>query len=468
MSVEGSLTARLWIFTAHLVVGLALTSSSTAQELSIMYPPNKLSTSKSTVRIMGRLAGNDFRDAYVRSLSLVEQGRSEPAASDPVSATVAGNQFLSQEIELTKGSNLLQISSARVDESLKQVIVTQESIVVYRTPAMAADGSASEAEDAFLLIRQMNLPGDGIADRSPFLLEGTLTDPQLVRGVEVNGVRANIAGDRFTTLVLVNPGTNTLDFRVQDVNGVLHHGADWLYGRFGEDETRLFERSAHPLIVCEPQDYAYCRVDFVVENRDRYVWGDVNAECPITVHSVPFGNWGVDSSFGSRQDGRQFMGWMWADWSNGGLYDDPEWNSCTRVTQRGSPLYYNHDANTTQWSPDPSPYGNGFAVLGSWKKDNGCLAIQNYTLVVGGSVMTLYELDKNDRDDRIGSLYYGSLVATQPFSGCSYTGCSGGQITPWVSKIQHEGEWDSGEAKIRAVVSRPPRVYYRREDHCGQ
>jgi hypothetical protein len=51
-------------------------------------------------------------------------------------------------------------------------------------------------------------------------------------------------------------------------------------------------------------------------NRNRYVFGSVNAECsgdfmwcPPFSHSVPWGNWGVDSNVGSRRNSDQFAGW---------------------------------------------------------------------------------------------------------------------------------------------------------------
>lgn len=43
-------------------------------------------------------------------------------------------------------------------------------------------------------------------------------------------------------------------------------------------------------------------------NRDRHVYEAPNAECG-GIHTVPFGNWGVDSNYGSRQDTDQFAGW---------------------------------------------------------------------------------------------------------------------------------------------------------------
>ena len=65
-----------------------------------------------------------------------------------------------------------------------------------------------------------------------------------------------------------------------------------------------------------------CSVIFRMENKDRYCAGNVNEECPPSWHTVPFGNWGVDSNVGSRIDDHQFQGWYPED---GWL----QWNSCT-------------------------------------------------------------------------------------------------------------------------------------------
>ncbi|HXG33909.1 MAG TPA: hypothetical protein VNJ11_11125, partial [Bryobacteraceae bacterium] len=45
-------------------------------------------------------------------------------------------------------------------------------------------------------------------------------------------------------------------------------------------------------------------------------------EEPLCFHSAPFGNWGVDSNYGTRVDGDQFQGWHYGDGHH-------QWNSCT-------------------------------------------------------------------------------------------------------------------------------------------
>ena len=67
----------------------------------------------------------------------------------------------------------------------------------------------------------------------------------------------------------------------------------------------------------------------------------ISAECPssslpFTIHSAPFGNWGVHFRFGGVRDEDQFAGW----YPSGG---HRQWNSCTTHLefQAPNPMYYN-------------------------------------------------------------------------------------------------------------------------------
>ena len=54
----------------------------------------------------------------------------------------------------------------------------------------------------------------------------------------------------------------------------------------------------------------HCAVEVSGLNKDRKVSGPVSVECGgLGFHSAPFGNWGVDSNHGDREDGHQFQGW---------------------------------------------------------------------------------------------------------------------------------------------------------------
>ena len=88
-----------------------------------------------------------------------------------------------------------------------------------------------------------------------------------------------------------------------------------------------------------------CRVSLAGLNQNRRVMGPIHVECPPSLHSVPFGNWGVTSNFGQKGNSRQFEGWCHdtrACDNNGacrtlctdGWY---EWNSCTDIGVYQSP-----------------------------------------------------------------------------------------------------------------------------------
>ena len=147
---------------------------------------------------------------------------------------------------------------------------------------------------------------------------------------------------------------------------------------------------------------ARCTADLAFYNLNRRIRGEVNVECPGGLHSVPYGNWGVDSNFESRKDANQFPGWK----PDG---NSLEWNSCTRL--RPPNHYFQPGAvPPEQWAnPDVaavyavmrhnSPPGH---TCESW------LPGQLYSLL-GRLYMNIYELDRWDRDDLVATLSYGTV-----------------------------------------------------------
>ena len=79
----------------------------------------------------------------------------------------------------------------------------------------------------------------------------------------------------------------------------------------------------------------WCQYTLVFFNADRRIFQGVNAECPPSFHSSPWGNFGVDSPYGSRQDSDQFEGWK--DIQEGHL----EWNACLSDFPPPDSSYYN-------------------------------------------------------------------------------------------------------------------------------
>jgi uncharacterized protein (TIGR03437 family) len=175
--------------------------------------------------------------------------------------------------------------------------------------------------------------------------------------------------------------------------------------------------------------------------------GPVNAECPFSLHSPPFGNWGVTSNFGQKFDGRQFEGWCHdtriCD-NNGqcsvhcrdGWY---EWNSCTDDARYRAPnlTLYNADGGTQQVTT------TGLNVLGTRNIDipvscpvdsnrdgiaesGGCMDVRTYSS--GVNFMSLYELDPGTSDDLIQTMYFPEIVMT---TGCRTWACAAA-TSDWV------------------------------------
>src|SRR5690348_14120484 len=90
------------------------------------------------------------------------------------------------------------------------------------------------------------------------------------------------------------------------------------------------------LAVPSYADDPACWLSFAMFNRNRHIVGGVNAECSggcVLRDTEPWGNWGVDSNFGARDNTTQFKGWKSGssvDPCGENISDSaPEWNSCT-------------------------------------------------------------------------------------------------------------------------------------------
>ena len=228
---------------------------------------------------------------------------------------------------------------------------------------------------------------------------------------------------------------------------------------------------------------AQCVFSVSMVNNNRYAY-DTAEECLTCwpfCHSVPFGNWGVSSNVGSKQDSNQFQGWHPS--CNPGAGTLVEWNSCSRdyvkpdlncerlnfpdpaglypYPQNGYPFTdsYSHNNNVPaaggnqtcvdQYSPcGPNVYGTvtaGFGVspVVDWDNDGildggGCQDLDGYYIGVQQNFMTVYELDSPDSDDVINSLYYPNVWATLR---CTPEGCfvtSDNNYDGWIDDINNQ------------------------------
>ena len=192
----------------------------------------------------------------------------------------------------------------------------------------------------------------------------------------------------------------------------------------------------------------YCRVNLSMLNSYRYVDGEVYKECGFW-HSPPFGNWGVDSNVGSRQDGDQFQGWK----PSGGHH---QWNSCTKGEWEAPDYrYYNWNSYTTQKGRGgANKYGGVMYRMSVSYEDydaideewiGGCRDLDGLTFTISGNKMNLYELDRADRDDYVTTLGFSNVQVTLD---CPDSGYCNSVSSPWVQS----GSNSIARAKIRLSV----------------
>ena len=217
-----------------------------------------------------------------------------------------------------------------------------------------------------------------------------------------------------------------------------------------------------------------CTVNFQLWNRDREVNGEVNVECAPDIHPATWGNWGVNSNWGTREDGHQFQGWChdddMPDGSQACTGDWYEWNSCTQDHIRNdgvSCYYYNVDedgisgceAQRTQSSFTDNLYGSGSFVqsVGCPLDTNGdgvfdtggCLGVG--TLRINGNYMDLYELDKRDFDTFVNRLSFPNLSVSP--QNCEWDSCPSTPVQSWHAQTGASPALPGTEAKIGLAIA---------------
>ena len=165
------------------------------------------------------------------------------------------------------------------------------------------------------------------------------------------------------------------------------------------------------LLLCSELAAQVCRISTSGLTRNRRVAGPIHAECPISIHSVPFGNWGVTSNFGQKQDGNQFQGWCHETRvcdNNGNCSTECrdgwyEWNSCTDISQYRLRIAHSTTTRTAQrrsarparMYTERAPSIYLFAVRhpamqGALSDQGGCAELKTFDS--GVNFMSLYEV----------------------------------------------------------------------------
>lgn len=174
------------------------------------------------------------------------------------------------------------------------------------------------------------------------------------------------------------------------------------------------------------EPYATCVVRTEAYNNYRKVLAPnygvhITNECPGSIHTAPWGNWGVSSNVGTKEDGDQFQGWNW----------DLEWNSCTRDFPPPNCTYYNYMGCSQQSSATGNNfYGavsqyipvscSRFWIGSGWH--GGCEEVNGYVTTLNQNFMTLYELDPICCDSVVQSPYFPDITTT--LTTCNAWGCT--------------------------------------------
>jgi uncharacterized protein (TIGR03437 family) len=198
-------------------------------------------------------------------------------------------------------------------------------------------------------------------------------------------------------------------------------------------------RASVLVILTVPLSAQVCRISTSGLNQNRKVLGPVHSECPVSIHTPPFGNWGVTSNFGSKVNDHQFQGWCHNSQTcdnNGNCRIDCrdgwyEWNSCTDVRLYQSPnctLYNSENCTQQVTTTGINIHGTRTVDLpvrcpadtdGDGVSDRGGCA-DVLTFSNGTNFMSLYELDPATGDDLVQTLYFPEPTLTMQ---CEVWGC---------------------------------------------
>ena len=228
---------------------------------------------------------------------------------------------------------------------------------------------------------------------------------------------------------------------------------------------------AAPQLYAQAGHTGICEVRYKVWNKDRYVYGPVNAECG-GIHSAPFGNWGVRTESTNKHDGHQFDGWC----RNRILCDNNnrckqhciaswyQWNSCTTHSAWSPPNrdFYNHNNNTQQKTTrGNNHHGNGRAmhvVSCPYDSDGdgifesgGCKELFAGGYSIRGHRMDLYELDPASSDTLVTRLDFPTLTMSAAAAGCNDVhSCGESRLGTWQGSKTYS--WIASKASAKAAI----------------
>jgi hypothetical protein len=228
---------------------------------------------------------------------------------------------------------------------------------------------------------------------------------------------------------------------------------------FGSIVLILSAACSLPVFISDVRAQSVCTVSLTTVNHNRYAY-ETDEECTAGLHTVPWGNWGVNSNVGKVRDADQFKGWRQScsevkvEWNSCSVnYLHPDQN-CERLNYPDRAGIYPPNpgngypfSDPYGWNDSVPPYGGttcvdqyspcGFNQYGgaqvsylvSTPRDlncdgafdsGGCLDLNGFTFTVRNNFMTVYELDSPDSDDLVESMYFPDLTITM---NCDAYGC---------------------------------------------
>ena len=223
----------------------------------------------------------------------------------------------------------------------------------------------------------------------------------------------------------------------------------------------LLLAAADVLPAQQQRDEEACVVTVKGENRNRTVAGVINQECGVGgivfrrfSHSAPWGNWGVSSNYGGKEDTDQFRGWKWED----GPRTKLQWNSCTSGFPPPDRRYYNASNFRTQSSSATVTHGtysyrtNVVSCQQAYTEGeplSGCSGLAGTSVVESENYMTLYELDW-DASDLVETLYFPRTSIR--LRNCNRHDCPE-QTTSWVGVTRDTSTTAQVDAQLRMKAS---------------
>jgi len=188
----------------------------------------------------------------------------------------------------------------------------------------------------------------------------------------------------------------------------------------------------------------YCLVEARLDSRHRrvYAGATISVECQGSVHSPPFGNWGVENQFFDKKNGNQFRGWH----PQG---EQRQWNSCTTDERFDQDYNFDErDGRMTAQKADP----DDIQEVGRWSFPatvvGSCGTLRS--VPVRNLYMDIYELDPVWPDAHIATLRYPPLDIELSCPSGDRWECSG--QSEWVWPVVVGPPSSRVDAQVRVTI----------------